>query len=224
MGEAARRNPKDFKIEILLAIVGLGATAGGFALPLIYPHFPWWIPATILFVGTALFITGIVEILILYRPSLKLPARIVGGALFVVVSGLMIYYKPPKPGPCSTKLNIESIRSILFEAYNNKQNTTPRLIQIFVDQDKLGQCQYAEDLYTAFSISGWNPSQIMGDKLIGYGVWFHGPDGDPLIKAVYAQLWESQPVRLDLGPSDKKHPTWIFWIKDTWPRPFQNNE
>jgi hypothetical protein len=56
MGEAARRNPKDFKIEILLAIVGLGATAGGFALPLIYPHFPWWIPATILFVGTALFI------------------------------------------------------------------------------------------------------------------------------------------------------------------------
>ena len=67
-----------------------------------------------------------------------------------------------------------------------------------------------------------SPDPISEDKLIGSGVWFHASNGDELALVVYAQLWQTQPTRLDLVAAPPQE-AWIFWVKDNWPTPIQAN-
>jgi hypothetical protein len=188
-----------------------------------YPHWPWWVSATIFWAGTVAIGISIIEALHLYRLVGRAFAIMIDVLIAVAVVTGVCYFRPSTIGPCSAPLEVESLGSFLLKINRQFTTTKPR-IKIVVDMGRKDSCNYARDLVTAFRIGGWEPEPIQEDGLIGNGVWLHGSAGDEELFEVYDQLWRSQPIRISFDPSSKVPSRyWTFWIKDTWPTPIQAN-
>ena len=140
-------------------------------------------------------------------------------ATAVCFAGWGLLFSPPAIGPCSARLDAESLGSFLS---NSAQRGVTREVTIVVEKGKTETCRFAKDLLTAFMIGGWNPGNIKEAELIGNGVWFHASRQDSLAIEVYEQLWRTQPVRLNFVVSPPSEP-WNFWVKDSWPTPIRQN-
>jgi hypothetical protein len=225
MEETEAATNRDRNAAWLLAAAGFGATAVSVALPQIYPHFPWWLSALILWVGATVVGISIIEALHLYRSFDRVITIIIDLCMAILLGAMVYYLKPSIVGPCSAPLEVESLGAVLFNINHEFTTTAKPKVKIWVEIGRKDSCPYAKALDTAFRIGGWAPEPIMEDKLIGNGVWLHGSAGDTEIVKVYEQLWRSQPLKLALDTSSNRpSEEWVFWIKDTWPTPIQTNE